>query len=249
MATGRLPFDGPTAAVLFDAILNREPVPPSQLESGAASGDGADHRQALEKDRDVRYQSARDMLADLKRLKRDSVSGRFSLGFGTGDGHRLRRRAREPDPPGAVDHGSGVLAVVSGALCSWRWWAAPPPRPRITGTTQITNDRLIKARPVTDGPRLYFSARRSLSDSPEEGFLPSVRAPEARRSRWPRASRGFSTSPPTGTELLLSTFKGTEMKPTCGRAGPGRNPRRLGDLRIGNLGFGGAWSPDGATIV
>src|SRR5215831_1576843 len=69
MATGKIPFDGPTAAVIFDGILNRNPVPPLELNPGLLPKLDEIIRTALEKDRDLRYQSAAEMRAELKRLK------------------------------------------------------------------------------------------------------------------------------------------------------------------------------------
>ena len=76
MATAKLPFDGETSAVIFDAILNREPIAPSELNGTLPPKLEEIIRTALEKDRDLRYQSAADMRAELKRLKRDTSSGR-----------------------------------------------------------------------------------------------------------------------------------------------------------------------------
>jgi eukaryotic-like serine/threonine-protein kinase len=79
MATGKIPFDGQTAAVIFDGILNRNPAPPLELNPGLPPKLDEIIRTALEKDRDLRYQSAAEMRAELKRLKRDTSSGRVPV--------------------------------------------------------------------------------------------------------------------------------------------------------------------------
>jgi eukaryotic-like serine/threonine-protein kinase len=76
MATGRLPFSGGTSAVIFHALLQLDPVPALQLNSSLPPRLDEIIGKALEKDRDLRYQSAADLRGDLKRLKRDVESGR-----------------------------------------------------------------------------------------------------------------------------------------------------------------------------
>ena len=78
MATGREAFPGSTAAVVFEAILNREPRAPMELNADVPADLERIIAKALEKDRRLRYQNASDLRADLQRLKRDRDSGRIA---------------------------------------------------------------------------------------------------------------------------------------------------------------------------
>ena len=103
MATGILPFRGETSAVITEAILNRAPQPPTRLNPNVPDKLEEIISKALEKDPDMRCQTAAEMRADLKRLKRSLDSSRTAVsteprGSGGavlhGAGCKLRRRAR-----------------------------------------------------------------------------------------------------------------------------------------------------------
>jgi non-specific serine/threonine protein kinase len=76
MATGSLPFTGSTTALMFDAILNREPVPISSLNADLPHAFGSIVHKLLEKDPKLRYQSASDVVGDLRRVRRDTSSAK-----------------------------------------------------------------------------------------------------------------------------------------------------------------------------
>ncbi|MFZ1035167.1 MAG: protein kinase [Candidatus Acidiferrales bacterium] len=78
MATGAVPFRGETSGVITEAILNRAPVAPIRLNPELPAKLEDIINKALEKDRDLRYQAASDIRTDLKRLRRDTDSGRIS---------------------------------------------------------------------------------------------------------------------------------------------------------------------------
>jgi serine/threonine protein kinase/predicted Zn-dependent protease len=98
MATGALPFQGETSAVVFEAILNRDPAPVNQLNPALSPELSRIIGQALEKDRDLRYQSATDLKTALKRLKRDLDSSARQAADSSG----IRGRATSTDHSVAV---------------------------------------------------------------------------------------------------------------------------------------------------
>jgi serine/threonine protein kinase/Tol biopolymer transport system component len=79
MATGTLPFRGDTSGIIFDSILNRDPVPPVRLNPDLNPKLEEIINRALEKDRNLRFQHASDLHSELQRVKRDSSSGRLLI--------------------------------------------------------------------------------------------------------------------------------------------------------------------------
>jgi eukaryotic-like serine/threonine-protein kinase len=99
MATGAVPFRGDTTAVIFEAILNRGPRPAVQLNPDVSPRLEEIINKALEKDRDLRYQHASEIRSDLKRLQRDSGSGRGAVTSASSSGDAQSPGAAVPSTP------------------------------------------------------------------------------------------------------------------------------------------------------
>jgi serine/threonine protein kinase/tetratricopeptide (TPR) repeat protein len=126
MATGTLPFRGETSALIFQSILDRAPVSPVRLNPDLPPKLEDIINKSLEKDRNLRYQSAADIRADLQRLKRDTDSGRAIAH--SSDRVPVTPDRTEPVNPAAI---SGSSSRVSAQATP----SQPSPHPSISATT------------------------------------------------------------------------------------------------------------------
>jgi serine/threonine protein kinase len=255
MVTGSAPFKGDSVAAIFDAILNREPVPPTQLTPKAPAELEHIIGKALEKDRDLRYQSGREMLADLKRLQRDVSSARkAAVQPVAADSASVAAKPAAPWRKWAVI--AAVPVVIIAALLIWQWRPSSDEPPIVTNYIPITTDGNAKAvgvyeqttaslrlSLVTDGPRLYFTALVN-----GEIVLNQVSGAGGETVTLPAPFQyAFLLDiSPNRSELLVANFKGGEFDAQLwGLPVLGGSPRRLGDLHA----HAAAWSPNGKQIV
>jgi serine/threonine protein kinase/tetratricopeptide (TPR) repeat protein len=118
MATGRMPFDGPSSGAICGAILRDEPLQPMRLNPEISPDLDAVIRKALEKDRNLRYQHASEMRSDLHRLKRDTESGRYARPSSSAPATARPPQPPPPTPvavPPATSSSGGQLGSVSGS--------------------------------------------------------------------------------------------------------------------------------------
>ncbi len=112
MATGTLPFRGESTGVIFNAILERAPIPAVRLNPDLPVDLERIINRALEKDRNLRYQHASDMRAELQRLKRDATSGVLS-GSQTVPAASSAAQIPATAPPASSDSGIAATRVAS----------------------------------------------------------------------------------------------------------------------------------------
>jgi serine/threonine protein kinase/Flp pilus assembly protein TadD len=114
MATGGMPFGGQSSGVIFNSILQKAPVPPVRLNPALPPKVEEIINKALEKDRDVRYQHASDVRADLQRLKRDIESGHRASDIGVTP--RSAKSGLEVAEDQAPTKGRGFARKIVGSL-------------------------------------------------------------------------------------------------------------------------------------
>jgi serine/threonine protein kinase len=184
MATGILPFRGETSAVITEAILNRVPAPPIRLNPELPLKLEEIISKSLEKDRDLRCQTAGEIRADLKRLKRSLDSSRTSVFTESAEPvaavpTNVLPPARRKSPPVALIAGLCALValavgVVAGELLS----SSPPAEPPLYRQLTFRRGSIRSARFAPDGQTILYSA--AWQGGPLDVFTARPEAPEAR---------------------------------------------------------------------
>jgi len=206
MATGFLPFTGDSTGGVFDAILHKEPTGAVRLNTGVPTELQRIIEKAMEKDRDLRYHSAADLRTDLKRLKRDTSSGKVARGSGegtmaTGGASPAVRSGTQSESAVALEEkrrwswkwmGTAVIALLVagiGAIALHQWERRP----------QRFNSQNMQITKLTDNGK----ARR-VTISPDGRYIVYVLADGEQQSLWVRnvaTKSDVEVLPPDGSVL------------------------------------------------
>jgi serine/threonine protein kinase len=216
MTTGRQAFTGSTSAAIFDGVLHKAPIAPTRLNDECPAELERIVNKALEKDRDVRYQVASEMRADLKRHKRDMESGQSAAGVSV--------RSPEPSPAAATGGFEPAAAGSKSGGSMWKSWAGavggaglaiialtvysqsrPLPPPKVSGYVPVTHDGSQKDLVGTDGTRLYFNAAARGVPSITHGIAQvSGSGGEVARVPVPAPTMSLLAVSPDGATLLVA---------------------------------------------
>jgi serine/threonine protein kinase/Tol biopolymer transport system component len=237
LATGVRPFEGTTDGAVLNAILNHAPGAPSALNPYVGAELEALILRLLEKDPDLRFQTAGDLRSSCRRLTRDHVESaleQHARQNGTA-GRAVRRRSFPWLACAAL-----AVTLAAGAV----WLLRPPPMPRVTGIVQITHDGLPKGYFVNDGKRLYFASGQGNNNS--RVFEVSTRGGDPVALPLPAGMLPLDITL-DGSELLLMQFRNGQggKHDLWAASSLGGAPRRLGDLTAEDA----RWSPQGDWIV
>ena len=171
MATGQLPFGGSTSAVIFTAILTQAPRPPLEVNPQLPPKLGEIIGKALEKNRDLRYQTASDLRSDLKRLKRDTESGATVGQPAPSAGPWLTRRSILPITVAAA-------LVVLGLVAIPLWHRKPLRQGSITGLSEQKNLVVLPFQAIAaDAQDQAYCAGLTETVTTKLAGLPSLEVP------------------------------------------------------------------------
>jgi serine/threonine protein kinase len=243
MSTGRVPFQGTSTVTIIASLLRDVPDSPIQLNPDLPTGLERIISKALEKDRDLRYQSASDLRTDLKHLKReaDPSSHLSATGVNLSPEIPVQRRLRQRWLLSVA-----ALVILSLAIAALLLVRSLPP-PSVLATTPITNDRRSKGFPfLTDGSRVYFNTGDYVTPQP---YQVATRGGDSVPLPIELENASLLDISPDHSKLLVGThgYSPYAFKADALWAAPvtGGSPRRLGDLIVGDA----AWSPDGTEFV
>ena len=242
MATGVLPFRGDTSGMIFDSILNRAPTPPVRLNPELPPELERIIGKALEKDRDLRCQTAAELRADLKRLKRDTDSGRSAAGVTTAQEAEVQVVGKRPRWRTLGLALSGIAVLLASALAYLLLHPSSPPK--VLSSVQVTHDGRAKYPPVfSDGSRLFFMATEVNGYALYQVSVAGGEPVAMSETLFTGDLEGIS---PDGSELLVQTYEGTLPEgPLWVYPTVSGSRHRLG----GVTSSGAGWSPDGHRIA
>ena len=252
MATGALPFRGETSGVITDAILNREPPAPVRLNPDLPAKLEDTINKALEKDRDLRYQSASEIRTDLKRLRRDTSSGRMSS---TGaravpafapETASSSASVTSVQPPAKPSHtkyivagATVLLALAAFAVYHFKTGSTAP-----TGPAKIT--QISHWNKPIDGARLSPDGHTVAFVSPVAGvnqvFVMLTSGGDPLQLTKDEGDKSVESFSPDGAEIYYVRSLAISGEGGWAVATLGGNPRRVAS------GFSLVPSPDGASI-
>ncbi|HKW24440.1 MAG TPA: protein kinase [Terriglobales bacterium] len=237
MAAGTLPFSGKNSIATFDAILHRTPQSPAQLNPAVPPELERIINKALEKDRELRYQSAAELRSDLKRLKRDLESGPLRMWA------RSATPARKWRLPGKTTILAGI-ALAASALALALWLRSPALPARVVSSVQLTSDALPKSSLVTDGSRIYFSEEKGGQFLLQQV---STAGGETAPLTVPFVSADIFDISPNRSALLITSEAGSTQTetPLYQLPIPAGSPRAVGNVRA----HAATWTPDGQYII
>ncbi|MDH3743764.1 MAG: protein kinase [Acidobacteriota bacterium] len=161
MATGRQPFAGKTAGAIFDLILNRAPTAPVRINPDLPDELERILNKALEKDKTLRYQSARDLKTDLNRLERDTMSAQLSV-------------AQSPAAPSRRGYWMGLGAVALAAVVALTVWfgkRTDSSREPTAHSQEVAREPASSAAPATAGPSIAVLPFVDLSPEKDQEYF------------------------------------------------------------------------------